>query len=539
MIMGSITMYPSNKPPLRCQVDSNTIPSASLRNPFFIFWVSSFSRQLFPLLRLLKASGHRSARAMDTGDLTLSGAARAPPLSSSASRMLRAKEPFHVQVIPPTNINHATSPAYVTHLLSLSTSFGVPTLLAVADDSSLTLIDKTTGVIGQSHRAFTDGSRITQAKILPLASSSTNTGSFLASVSNGTVVGWDTRSSGLETTSWVLKGPSRAPYLCVEPNAANPNMVVAGTEMYGHGDSDIDIWDLRSPKAPVSKYNEVHSDDITSLAFHPDATTHAGILLSGSTDGLVSAIDTTINEEDDAVISVGNTGNSVARAGWISQSSSSSADTDMVTRDQDADLDQVEQDLRRRGLGSVWAIGDMQTVSIFDADKFDPTLPTTDVRSSTSLRPPWSTDYVIDGTAVPLSFFPNATVSSEGDGLTLFVGKSEGALAVLNIPIPQAGKPASWTLRAVFPEAGDGTLYGHTDIVRSVEWDPQQNTLYTGGEDGNLCFWKLDDSSASQSVPLYSASSASPAGAMYDSSSGKSSPSAAAGRGAQRYTPYK
>lgn len=482
---------------------------------------------------------------MDSGEsgLTLSGAARAPPLSSDAARLVRAKEPFHVQVIPPNNPNHATSPAYVTHLLSLSTSFGVPTLLAVADDSSLTLIDKTTGVVGQTHRPFTDGSRITQAKVLPLASSSTNTGSFLASVSNGAVAAWDARS-GLEKTSWVLQGPSRAPYLCVEPNAANPNMVVAGTEMYGHGDSDIDIWDLRSPKAPVSKYNEIHSDDITSLCFHPDTGAHASILLSGSTDGLVSAIDTTIDEEDDAVISVGNTGNSVARAGWILSPSSSSASVQPPTSrgQEDVDLAQVEQDIRRRGLGSVWAIGDMQTVSIFDADKFDPSLPTTDVRSSTSLRPPWSTDYIIDGTATHLSVFPNPAVASDGDGLTLFVGKSEGALAALNIPIPSGGKPANWTLRAVFPEAGDGTFYGHTDIVRSVEWDPQQNTLYTGGEDGNLCFWKLDDPgfAPAQTIPLYSAAaSTSPAGPLHESSSGKSSPSLASARGTQRYAPYK
>ncbi len=77
---------------------------------------------------------------------------------------------------------------------------------------------------------------------------------------------------------------------------------------------------------------------------------------------------------------------------------------------EESDLRQVETEARRRALGKVWAIGDMQTLSLFDADKFDPLLPTTDVRSSNSLRPPWSTDYVIDAFST-LPSFPNPTVA--------------------------------------------------------------------------------------------------------------------------------
>ncbi|EST05851.1 WD40 repeat [Kalmanozyma brasiliensis GHG001] len=479
-------------------------------------------------------------------DLTLSGAARAPALASTSS-VYRAKEPFHVQVIPP-NAQANASPAYVTHLLSLSTSFGVPTLLAVADDSTLTLIDKTSGVVAESHRAFKDA-RITQAKPLGTGSSA---GSFVASVSNGTVACWDTRI-GLTKPVWTLQGASKAPYLCVEPSPNDKNTVVAGTEQYGHGDSDIDIWDIRSLAAPRSKYNEVHSDDITVLQYHPDAANHAGILLSGSTDGLVSAIDTTIAEEDDAVISVGNTGNSVARAGWIYSTSSAAGlsstagamDTAM-DGDEEADLSQVETEARRRALGKVWAVGDMQTLSLFDADKFDPILVTTDVRSSSSLRPPWSTDYVIDAFTT-LPSFPNPSANEE-EQLKLFVGKSEGAFATISVPTSAADATSSWNLRAVFPEQGDGTFYGHADIIRSVEWDGATNTLYTGGEDGNLCFWNFDSTSgqavATGSIalgsapPVPAAMSYNGAGDDSQSSSRSGSRNATPGR-SQRYTPYK
>ena len=478
-------------------------------------------------------------------DLTLSGVARAPALASSSS-IYRAKEPFHVQVIPP-HAHANASPAYVTHLLSLSTSYGTGTLLAIADDSTLTLIDKTSGVVAESHRAFKDA-RITQAK--PLSSSSSTTGSFVASVSDGTVACWDTRV-GLSRPVWTLRGTSKAPYLCVEPSPNDGNTVVAGTEQYGHGDSDIDIWDVRSAAAPNSKYNEVHSDDITVLQYHPDAVNHSGILLSGSTDGLVSAIDTTIAEEDDAVVSVGNTGNSVARAGWIysSTSSSSSSSTTTTTRATAAaamdtsmdgneadDLSQVEIEARRRALGTVWAVGDMQTVSLFDADKFDPILPTTDVRSSSSLRPPWSTDYVIDA-FYNLPSFPNAPTEQT---LTLFVGKSEGAFATISIPT--FGTAPAWGLRAVFPEQGDGTLYGHADIIRSVEWDASTNTLYTGGEDGNLCFWNFDPSTnqvaESGSIQLTSIPQSAATMTVSAASSRSGSRTATPSR-SQRYTPYK
>ncbi|ETS60846.1 hypothetical protein PaG_04762 [Moesziomyces aphidis] len=471
-------------------------------------------------------------------DLTLSGAARAPALASTSS-LYRAQEPFHVQAIPPHAAPNA-SPAYVTHLVSLSTSYGVPTLLAVADDSTLTLIDKVSGVVAESQRAFKDA-RITQAK--PLAPGS---GSFVASVSNGTVACWDTRA-GLARPVWTLQGASKAPYLCVEPAPHDANIVVAGTEQYGHGDSDIDIWDIRSAAAPQSKYNEVHSDDITVLQYHPDAVNHKGILLSGSTDGLVSAIDTTIAEEDDAVISVGNTGNSVARAGWIYSSTPSSSaaaamDTAMEDGGEESDLRQVETEARRRALGKVWAIGDMQTLSLFDADKFDPLLPTTDVRSSNSLRPPWSTDYVIDAFST-LPSFPNPTVAPGAEDLTLFVGRSEGAFAAISIPISNPSQLSSWHLRAVFPEQGDGTLYGHADIIRSAEWDPKTNTLYTGGEDGNLCFWNFDNNAAATpaavSIPTLGSYSAPAASGSDSQASSRSASRNHTPARTQRYTPYK
>ena len=54
----------------------------------------------------------------------------------------------------------------------------------------------------------------------------------------------------------------------------------------------------------AQSYPELHSDDITTLAFHPNpASPH--LLLTASSDGLFSVVDCRLAEEDDAVLGVG------------------------------------------------------------------------------------------------------------------------------------------------------------------------------------------------------------------------------------------
>lgn len=108
--------------------------------------------------------------------------------------------------------------------------------------------------------------------------------------------------------------------------------------------------DIRSPQAPRLQYVESHNDDVTEVSpifAHPDRfilhcpyyrksllqdkrpkligtqlqyhPTRNNILLSGSTDGLVNIYDTTVTDEDDALVQVINHG-SVHHAGFLSES---------------------------------------------------------------------------------------------------------------------------------------------------------------------------------------------------------------------------
>lgn len=75
--------------------------------------------------------------------------------------------------------------------------------------------------------------------------------------------------------------------------------------------------DIRSSPTKHLKYNEVHSDDITELRFHPSQAPN--ILLSGSTDGLVNVYDTRIADEDDVIVQTLNHG-SVHHTAFLSAS---------------------------------------------------------------------------------------------------------------------------------------------------------------------------------------------------------------------------
>ena len=76
------------------------------------------------------------------------------------------------------------------------------------------------------------------------------------------------------------------------------------------------IWsrDTRNASKPLRSYVESHTDTITQLAFHPSQPQK---LLSGATDGLVSIFDTTIEDEDDALVQVLNHYGAIHCAGFL------------------------------------------------------------------------------------------------------------------------------------------------------------------------------------------------------------------------------
>jgi WD40 repeat protein len=105
--------------------------------------------------------------------------------------------------------------------------------------------------------------------------------------------------------------------------------VAAGTDLQGD-DALILYWDPRNPSAPMRTHSSTHSDDITALHFLHSSSSFSSsslskILLSASSDGLVCTSNADKEDEDEAVLHVGNWGCSISQAGWISVSAGAQA----------------------------------------------------------------------------------------------------------------------------------------------------------------------------------------------------------------------
>lgn len=107
------------------------------------------------------------------------------------------------------------------------------------------------------------------------------------------------------------------------------NYIAAGTESTkeGLGEVSVLVYDTRNPSAPLRQYNESHTDTITQLQFHPHPN-HQNLLLSGSTDGLVSIFDVDHADEEDALQQVLNPRSAVHCAGFLAQDQAYVVSTD-------------------------------------------------------------------------------------------------------------------------------------------------------------------------------------------------------------------
>lgn len=98
------------------------------------------------------------------------------------------------------------------------------------------------------------------------------------------------------------------------------------------------VSDLRAPQKALHVYADTHSDDVSTLAFHP---TIEELLLSGAMDGLISTIDVRIADEDDAILHTANVGASLSRVGWMP--------------------------LAGKGWQGTFALTNMETLAVYDA----------------------------------------------------------------------------------------------------------------------------------------------------------------------------
>ncbi|KAG5912566.1 hypothetical protein E4U42_002182, partial [Claviceps africana] len=161
---------------------------------------------------------------------------------------------------------------------------------------------------------------------------------------DGTVGVWDLRKGGRVAHFQAADAPILS--LACSPSTGT---VALGTELQNHAAS-LHLWDLRGAAAPRAHFQDLHSDDITELAFHP---ADPAVLLSGSTDGLVNVYDTRVPDEDDMTVQTFNHNASIHHAAFLTS-------TEVLALSHDEQFALYDLAEERDNGDSVQAFGDLR-----------------------------------------------------------------------------------------------------------------------------------------------------------------------------------
>ncbi|KAF2021084.1 WD40 repeat-like protein [Aaosphaeria arxii CBS 175.79] len=335
----------------------------------------------------------------------------------------------------------STSPREYPHNYTKTANLAV-----IASDDSLRIFDPISlnlvadGVIKNANASVTCLERVEGSE-----------GNLLATAGrDGFVRFWDARSRGKVSE---IQSPHKliSSLVC----DASRNFIAAGIENPNDGpaESPVLIWDNRNPTSPLQSYTESHTDTITSLHLHPS---HPTLLLTSSTDGLISIFDTSVPDEDDALFQVANHGSAVAHAGFVSTSPKST---------------------------TMFAIGTDETVSFHALQSADEDVKEPKPVAWGDVREGLGCEYLVGMHWVG------------GEAYVVAGEHSTSTLSLIPLQPPSsADQPLNYTYdvarKIVLPDAHGG------EVVRDLFTDTHSQTTYTVGEDGCVRAWKGDWSSA-------------------------------------------
>ncbi|KAK2004717.1 WD domain-containing protein [Colletotrichum falcatum] len=251
---------------------------------------------------------------------------------------------------------------------------------------------------------------------------------------NGEVSVWDMREPSKSQVAHFAA--SQSPILSLACNSRT-NTIAIGTEFQNHMASVL-LWDIRAGPTQRLQYDEVHSDDVTELRFHPS---EPHILLSGSTDGLVNIYDTRISDEDEVVVQTLNQG-SVHHASFLGNT-----DVYVLTHDEKLAVYSIAED---HGSGAA-------VVDFGDARE-----------------------------TLGCQYIANVTTKVDGSGAIVGAGSQDRQIFEL-VHLSRTSE-GGWG----FDRANSvGLPGGHgEEIVRSFCFYDDEQVVFTAGEDGNIKAWR-------------------------------------------------
>ncbi|KAH8173752.1 guanine nucleotide-binding protein beta subunit-like protein [Sarocladium implicatum] len=305
-------------------------------------------------------------------------------------------------------------------------------IVSISSDQQLSLFRPSAGLTAGPTASWATG----HGNLTSLGVFDWQSGLVCTAGEDGSVGVWDLRIAGDGGKVAQFKA-SEAPILSMACSGSTQTIAV-GTELQNHTAS-IHLWDVRSNPSPKATYQEVHSDDITTLSFHPGTP---DLLLSGSTDGLVSVHDTRIADEDDLTVQTFNHNASIHHAGFLTN-------TEVVALSHDEQFALYDMDEERPGGDATQNFGDMRTVL--------------------------DCQYVAD-----------VTPKLDGSGAVIGAGSQDRQTFELTFMArtPQNG----WVLNREDSVSMPGA-HGE-EIVRSFCFFDEEKLVFTAGEDGHVRAWR-------------------------------------------------
>ncbi|XP_066245742.1 WD repeat-containing protein 89 [Euwallacea similis] len=279
--------------------------------------------------------------------------------------------------------------------------------------------------------------KIVNCKFSPL-----NQNLLYTTSNDGTVKLWDLRDPKSSTVTFkdtTLDEKSQPKSLNSFDVSPCDRLLAAGTELVA-GDAFILFWDVRNVEL-LGGYWQSHTDDISQVQFHP---TDSNKLMSGSTDGLINVYDLSEQNEDDALQECLNTEAFVDNLLWFEEENK-------------------------------WRISCITTQSVlqlWDLDGAEPYKRITRREIAERIQKPYTSyedTYIVKchnirGLLLVLCSYWNASESGLLRSLIIFNDKI----------LP------SWE------------FMGNRQRVRASYANEHTNLFITGGEKGQLDFWKLD-----------------------------------------------
>jgi hypothetical protein len=259
----------------------------------------------------------------------------------------------------------------------------------------------------------------------------------------GRIAGWDMRASALSGAAFKIDTGMPLTTGHIEPFGSN--LLVTGSEAQSR-QGVIAFWDQRQLNAPVCKWTDQHTEDVTMVRFRPDK---AGCLVSSSIDGLLcqSQFDALLAPQvDDAL-------QSVIPLPWPIDAFSFtpvSGHEDMVA-----------------------VISPMNTVALARLNTGDLLS-----RGDESATGPGS----LSGSAGSSSAIVTVAANPATDCPLLFSGLQDGSMLVHAIHGPSPDH--------IVQVASFGTGV-HRDLIRCALYLPQEGVVFTGGEDARIAGWEI------------------------------------------------